>query len=281
MFILLLERGTIMQFFFDHLVWFLKQPEKAISPLQKRGLHVVTGGRHEFWGTYNTLTYFGLSYIEFLGIENLSIAEKQDENRLITQIVEQLAKENREGPATVAIRTNQIEELAIKLKTEGLTVYGPLTGERVRADGQVIRWSLLFPEYPGKKVSLPFFIQWEKSDEERYSELEEQGIIGADIVGQPKLESVGFVVDDLDKTLEIWSKLFGVKQGEEYIDTELNARCRSLTLNGTNLLFFTPVGDGPAATVLKEKGETPFLVNLIDTDQSQFFEMLDGYWRFR
>jgi hypothetical protein len=280
MFILLLERGTIMQFFFDHLVWFLKQPEKAISPFQKRGLHVVTGGRHEFWGTYNTLTYFGLSYIEFLGIENLSIAEKHDENRLITQIVEQLAKENREGPATVAIRTNQIEELAIKLKTEGLTVYGPLTGERVRADGQVIRWSLLFPEYPGKKVSLPFFIQWEKSDEERYSELEEQGIIG-DIVGQPKLESVGFVVDDLDKTLEIWSKLFGVKQGEEYIDTELNARCRSLALNGTNLLFFTPVGDGPAATVLKEKGETPFLVNLIDTDQSQFFEMLDGYWRFR
>lgn len=270
-----------MQFFFDHLVWFLKQPEKAISPLNERGLHVVAGGRHEFWGTYNTLTYFGLSYIEFLGIENLSIAEKHDENRLITQIVDQLAKENREGPATVAIRTNEIEELAIKLKTEGLTVYGPLTGERVRADGQIIRWSLLFPEYPGKKVSLPFFIQWEKSDEERYSELEEQGIIGADIVGQPKLESVGFVVDELDKTLEIWSKLFGFKQGEEYIDTELNARFKSLTLNGANLLFFTPMGDGPAAKVLKEKGETPFLVHLIDTGQSEFFEMLDGYWRFR
>ncbi|MBT2682779.1 VOC family protein [Bacillus sp. ISL-37] len=270
-----------MQFFFDHLVWFFKKPEKAISHLNERGLQVVKGGRHESWGTYNTLIYYGLSYIEFLGIENLSIAEKHDENRLITQIVEQLAKENREGPATVAIRTNQIEELAIKLKTEGLTVYGPLTGERVRDDGQVIRWSLLFPEYEGKKVSLPFFIQWEKSDEERYSELEEQGVIESHIFGQPKLESVGFVVENLDKTLKIWSKLFGLKQGEEYIDTELNARCKSLKLNSTNLLFFTPIGDGPAAKVLKEKGETPFLVNLIDTNQSHFFEMLDGYWRFR
>lgn len=148
-----------MAIFFDHLVWFFKNPEKAISPLKQRGLHAVKGGRHESWGTYNTLTYFGLSYIEFLGIENLSIAEKHGENRLVTQIVEQLAKERREGPAKVALRTNQIEELAKKFKAEGLTVYGPLTGERVRADGQVIRWSLLFPEYAENKVSLPFFIE--------------------------------------------------------------------------------------------------------------------------
>jgi hypothetical protein len=270
-----------MEFFFDHLVWFINKPEKAISPLKQRGLHAVKGGRHESWGTYNTLTYFGLSYIEFLGIEDLSIAEKHSENRLITQIVEQLAKEGREGPAKVAIRTNQIEELAIKLKAEGLTVYGPLTGERVRADGQLIKWSLLFPEQAENKVSLPFFIEWEKSDEERYLELEGQRLIGAHILGQPKLESVGFVVNNLDKTLEIWRYLFGLIQGDEYIDTEMNARCRILKLNGTNLLFCTPIEDGPAARVLKEKGETPFLVNLTDTNQSHFFDMLNGYWRFQ
>ncbi|MBT2654516.1 VOC family protein [Bacillus sp. ISL-18] len=270
-----------MDFFFDHLVWFFTKPEKAILPLKQKGIHVVKGGRHESWGTYNTLTYFGLSYIEFLGIENLSIAEKHSENRLITQIVEQLAKESREGPAKVAIRTNQIEELAVKLKAEGLTVYGPLTGERVRDDGHVIRWSLLFPEHKEKKVSLPFFIEWEKSDEQRYSEIDDQGLIGSHILGQPKLESVGFVVNNLDETLETWKKLFGLKQGEEYLDTEINARCRIVKLNGTNLLFCTPIGDGPAAKVIKEKGETPFLVNLTDMNQSHFFEMLDGYWRFQ
>lgn len=270
-----------MDFFFDHLVWFFKKPEKAILPLKQRGINVVNGGRHESWGTYNTLTYFGLSYIEFLGIENLSIAEKHDENRLITQIVEQLAKESQEGPTTIAIRTNQIEKLASKLKTEGLTVYGPLHGERVRADGQLIRWSLLFPEYQEKKVNLPFFIQWEKSDEERYSELEDQGLIGSHIIGEPKLESVGFVLNNLDETIEIWKNLFGLKQSEQYIDTEINARCELLNLNGTNLLFCTPIGDGPAAKVLKEKGETPFLVNLTNTNQSHFLEMLDGFWKFQ
>lgn len=270
-----------MDLFFDHLVWFFKKPEKAIFPLKQRGIHVVNGGRHESWGTYNTLTYFGLSYIEFLGIENLSIAENHDENRLITQIVEQLAKDNREGPAKVAIRTNQIEDLAIKLKAEGLTVYGPLTGERVRADGQLIKWSLLFPEYKEKKVILPFFIEWEKSDKERHSEIAVQGLIWSHILGKPKFESVGFVVKNLDMAIETWKNLFDLKQGEEYIDTEINARCRLLKLNGTNLIFCTPIGDGTAAKVLKEKGETPFLVNLTDTNQSHFFKMLDGYWKFQ
>jgi len=270
-----------MDLYFDHLVWFFKKPEKAMLPLEQRGIHVVKGGRHESWGTYNTLTYFGLSYIEFLGIEDLSIAEKHDENRLITQIVEQLAKESREGPANIAIRTNQIEELAIKFKEKGLTVYGPLSGERVRADGQIIRWSLLFPEYPEKNVKLPFFIEWQKSDEERYSEFEDLGLINSHTLGKPKLESVGLVVNNLEKTLEIWENLFGLKQGDEYIDSEINARSRILKLNGTDLLFCTPIGDGPAAKVLKEKGETPFLVNVSDTNQRHFFEMLDGYWKFK
>ncbi|QKE72340.1 VOC family protein [Arthrobacter citreus] len=270
-----------MDLYFDHLVWFFKEPENAIIPLKQKGIHVAKGGRHESWGTYNTLSYFGLNYIEFLGIENLSIAEKHSENRLVTQIVEQLAKENQEGPATIAIRTNQIEELAIKLKAKGLKLYGPLTGERVRADGQLIKWSLLFPEYVEKKVSLPFFIEWEKPDEERYSELEDQGLISSHILGEPKLESVGFVVNNLDKTLEIWKNLFDLKQGAEFIDKKINARCAILKLNGTNLLFCTPIGDGPAVMVLKDKGETPFLVNLTDTNQSHFFEMLDGYWNFQ
>jgi hypothetical protein len=67
------------------------------------------GGRHESWGTYNSLIYFGLSYIEFLGIENLFIAEKHEDNRLITQIVEQLSKENREGPARI-----QFEQIKLR-----------------------------------------------------------------------------------------------------------------------------------------------------------------------
>ena len=270
-----------MNFSFDHLVWFFEKPEEAILPLKYKGIRAVNGGRHETWGTYNSLTYFGLSYIEFLGIENLLIAEKQEDNRLITHIVQRLSKENQEGPARIAIRTDRIGELAVKLKEEGFTVYGPLPGERVRTDGQVIKWSLLFPESAENDLPLPFFIQWEKSDEERLSEFEQQGLLGSHVEGSPKFDSVGFVVHNLDQTIATWRKLFDLKQSEEFIDSTINARCRKLELSGTKLLFCTPLGEGPAERVLKEKGETPFLVNLVGTKQNHFFEMLNGYWRFQ
>jgi hypothetical protein len=265
-----------MKFSFDHLVWYFKKPEKAISPLKQKGIHTIQGGRHETWGTYNSLAYFGLSYIEFLGIENLSIAKNHHENRLVTHIVEQLSRENHEGPARIAIRTDKIEELAVKFKEESFTVYGPLPGERVLGDGQVIRWSLLFVENADSELPLPFFIQWEKSDQVRLHEFEEQGLLI-----NPLFESVGFVVRDLNQTIKTWEKLFEFTQTEEFIDHDLNARCKKLMVSGTNLLFCTPMGDGLALKVLKERGETPFLVNLTNTSESDFFEMMNGYWRFQ
>jgi hypothetical protein len=172
-----------MNFAFDHLVWFRHKPEDAIGTLFEKGIHTIKGGRHETWGTYNSLSHFDLSYIEFLGIEQLSIAEQHNENRLVTQIVQQLAVKNREGPAKIAIRTNQIQNLAVKLKQDGFTVYGPLPGQRITADGQLIKWSLLFLEDHPKELSLPFFIQWEKSDEERLSTFTEQGLLGRHSAG--------------------------------------------------------------------------------------------------
>ncbi|MFC4803172.1 VOC family protein [Neobacillus sp. GCM10023253] len=270
-----------MQLAFDHLVWFFKKPEEAIAPLEQVGLKVAPGGRHESWGTYNTLSYFGLSYLEFLGIEDWQRAETHEANRLITHIVEQLPKDNGEGPARIAIRTNEIEELAKQLKQKGFTVYGPIPGERVRGDGEVIRWSLLFPEYAGSQLRLPFFIQWEKSDEERLAELKQQGLIDRHQAGPVLFESVGFAVTQLDETLALWERLLNLKAGEEFVTQELNARCRKLTLAGTELLFCSPIGKGIVAVVLEEKGESPFLANFSGTNQSRIFELLNGHWSFK
>jgi hypothetical protein len=265
-----------MGFSFDHLVCYFKKPEEALAPLKSKGIYGINGGRHATWGTYNSLAYFGLSYIEFLGIENLKIAKNHQENRLITHIVERLANDGYEGPARIAIRTDKIEELAQKLKGEGFTVFGPLPGERVRSDGQVIRWKLLFAETTNLELPLPFFIQWEKSDDDRLQEFKEQGLLR-----NPEFESVGFVVHDLDAAIKVWQRLFDFNQSEEYIDTDLNARCKKLLVSGTNLVFCTPIGEGPADKVLKEKGETPFLVNLSGTSERGFVEMLNGIWRFQ
>lgn len=270
-----------MKFSFDHLVWFHHKPEDVIQPLSEKGIHVVDGGRHESWGTYNTLSYFGLSYIEYIGIEALSIAEQHEENRLITQLVEQLAQENREGPAKIAIRTNEIHKLAIMLKQDGHTVYGPLPGQRVTAAGEVIRWELLFIQDHANQLSFPFFIQWQKNDEDRLSSIKEKGLIGRNNDENSKFESVGFVVRDLDKTIKTWGTLLNLGPGEEFRDENLHARCQTLELPGTSLLFCTPLGKGPAEMVLHERGETPFLVNIRQANQNSRFELLNGYWRFQ
>ncbi|MEH7352546.1 VOC family protein [Neobacillus drentensis] len=270
-----------MSLSFDHLVFYSNKPEEAVPLLKQRGIHAVNGGRHECWGTYNSLAYFGLSYIEFLGIENLPVAEKQEENRLIKHIVERLARKKQEGPARIAIRTDHIEQLAVKLQESGFIVFGTLSGERTRADGQVLKWSLLFPEAADNELKLPFFIQWEKSDGERRLELAEQGLIGSHTVGNPQFESVGFVVQNLEQTLATWGRIIDLNQGEEFVDSAINARCREIELAGTKLLFCTPLGEGIAAMVLKEKGETPFLVNMTGTGQTGLFKILNGFWRFQ
>ena len=54
----------------DHIVHFVDNPEEAIKDLRKNGLHVVQGGRHEQWGTYNALCYFNTAYIELIGIHD-------------------------------------------------------------------------------------------------------------------------------------------------------------------------------------------------------------------
>lgn len=266
-----------MQFSFDHLVIFSNKPVEAIEPLKKHGIHAVQGGRHETWGTYNTLTYFGLSYIEFLGIEKMD-ALIHEENRLVTHIVERLPQEKGEGPARIAIRTDDIEGLAVDLKEKGFKVYGPIPGERVRTDGEVIRWSLLFPEIAGSVLELPFFIQWEKPDEVRLAEFKKQRLAGWS--GQPNFESVGIVVRDLEETLAVWGGILPLTQSSEFVDEALNARCRIINLPGTELLFCTPVGEGLAAKVLMEKGETPFLVNLTETGRNDTIEIVNGWWRF-
>ena len=75
----------------DHAVQFVNQPEAAIQALSGQKLNAVAGGRHPGWGTRNALSYFGLTYIEFLAIaddtELLSYAEtfllSRDASRLL------------------------------------------------------------------------------------------------------------------------------------------------------------------------------------------------------
>ncbi|GGH73247.1 uncharacterized protein (DUF302 family) [Pullulanibacillus pueri] len=262
----------------DHLVWFAHKPEAAIDELKGMGIHAIQGGRHEKWGTYNSLAYFGLSYIEFIGIKNVSIAKKEKHNRLIIHIVEAMSEGNGEGPARIAIRTNHIEELAEKFKKQGLAVFGPFPGERMTQEGEVLKWSLLFPEDPASTLQLPFFIQWEETDDVRYASFKDKGLVGKHIADNLKIESVGIAVRNLDETVNKWARLIDGTPGETYQSKILSASYRELELSESKLIFCTPNGRGIAQDVLTERGETPFLVNFKGAEERKMINKLNGYW---
>jgi hypothetical protein len=263
---------------FDHLVHLVRDPKKAMRTARECGLRAVEGGSHPDWGTANTLCYFDLSYIEYLGVENPAVAEKAKGNPLVSQALEDLAKGN-EGPARIALRTDNLDRAARLLEEQGWKASGPFPGSRTRPDGTLLRWSLLFPEGPADELPPPFLIQWERSDEERKMDLERRGSIAHHPRGNLRLNHVAIAVRDLGRAAK-WEKGFGLKPEREYVDKILNAVCRELQLSGGNLLFCAPIGEGPVARVLQTRGERPFLVVFSGAEQDEDWRMFGGIYRF-
>lgn len=266
-----------MRLSFDHVVHFMTgEPQQAVDQMKELGLHAVVGGRHENWGTINALSYFDISYIEFLSLENRDVAEGARDYGLIDQLLNDLP--HGEGLGTVALRTDNMEQAIKHLNSEGIQVKGPFPGSRKRSDGKVIRWKMLFLENDATRLPLPFLIEWEQSDDERRRDLTLNHIISRHPAGDVHLDYVAYAVSDLDQSIKEWQRWFGFLAGEPYVQEEWNAKCQLLQVKGGNLLFCQPKGEGIVAEVLRTRGERPFLVNLSGTNHHHLTKLLGGLY---
>lgn len=228
---------------FDHLVHFVPYPEQTMLMLQEKGLHVVPGGSHEAWGTYNTLSYFDLAYIELIGIEN---EEKFQEAAKKKYSLHSSYKENRrrDGLTRFAVRTTTIEEDAKLFAQAGLEVFGPERFTRKREDGSEVSWQLLNIGHPKCKIEFPFFIQWDESDTIRREELMDLGTIARHPLGDLTLDSVHFVVPNfaaVEQIAQICGATILKKENQE-----ANVEYTIILLDEVKLIFVKPVGEGTA-----------------------------------
>ncbi|MBN6886905.1 glyoxalase-like protein [Cytobacillus horneckiae] len=190
----------------DHIVHFIEgEPDKAIEEFKKHHYKAVQGGRHETWGTYNSLLYLQSSYIEFLAVENQAIASQSD-NPLISQLITDLS--NGEGIGQICFRTNNIESLKRDFEENGFDVLPILPGRRNRSDGKLIQWKMLFLKKQ-HSMPFPFFIEWAEDDEARYKEFKQQGILDEKLV-HTNIETITFQVNDIDAAPIAWATLFDV-----------------------------------------------------------------------
>ncbi|MCK9910764.1 VOC family protein, partial [Microbacteriaceae bacterium K1510] len=186
-----------------------------------------------------------------------------------------------EGLATVALRTNQIDQWAERLRAKGLRVTGPLPGSRTRADGSVITWNTLFAEMEGNSLLFPFFIEWGQNDEQRRNDLTTSGVIAPHPVGGVGIKHVAYAVRQAKETVALLGDLLGGQAGEPFEDTRLNATCQALSFQGGDLLFCSPNGPGLVADALATRGERPFLVQFAgDACRGEAHQVLGSVYRF-
>lgn len=266
-------------FKFDHFVHVVQRPEDAKETLQSIGLHAVDGGRHEHHGTYNALSYYGLSYIELIGIFDKALLEKHAEydHSLRATIV---SSHYKEGGARIALRSNDLNKDAERFKKLGLEVIGPTPLSRKRPDGSVVSWKLLFAGKKGEYPELPFFIQWDETDEERADDLKQRGTIAEHPLGHVTLQSVGIATRNIELVTKRWSEFLQLEIGEAFIDDSLNAKAQVLQLEGGNIIFYEPLGDGKVKDVIENSGEKPFLIEFNNSKENKDIDVFNVIYRF-
>lgn len=238
---------------FDHLVQQVQSPENTKRFLNRHHIHTINGGQHTMWGTYNTLSYFGLTYIEQIAVYDRALFEAA---ATLPYSLHHTFKRNREqfGFSRIALRTTDIEGEAKRLRALGLEVYGPDACSRTRPDGSVVEWKLLHFGQPHQAIDFPFLIEWAESDDVRLAQLKQNGAI---LPQHPIMESVQFAVKDIEKTVALWQKVLQLPTAT------IQEKCRSLHLPNMRLDFYSD------SAILEDKYEGPFAVTLTDTKKEK------------
>jgi hypothetical protein len=117
------------------------------------------GGHHAAWGTRNRLLWFGGTYVELLGIDDVTLAGT-------SWIGAPALAARHRWPALVgwAIASDDLEADIELLCNMGADIGEPQPGERQRPDGAVVRWRVALPS--ALALNRPFLIEHDPTSAE-------------------------------------------------------------------------------------------------------------------
>ncbi|WP_053367390.1 VOC family protein [Bacillus sp. FJAT-27245] len=215
----------------DHIVHYVNDLDAGIQLFNEFGLAASKGGSHTKWGTHNALCYFGLFYIEFLGIERPEYAKDPEEpNLLVEDALKYLP--GREIFGRIAMRTDNLDEVASSLASKGAAVTPIREGKRMNAHGQLIKWRMMMIDGDFNGLAYPFIIEWKGRDDERFREMSEAEIIKPHPAGDVVFGSAVFEVSDPLAAASQWQELFGFP-----CDIMGNGDSAALMLGGNSIIF--------------------------------------------
>lgn len=247
----------------DHLVHYVNELDKPIEIFGENGLIAFRGGSHKEWGTYNALSYFGLTYIEFLGIEDLELAKLTVHNLVVKDAVVALPKH--EILSRVVIRTDDIEEMSASVAAAGLIASPIMDGKRWDHKGRLIEWRMMTIESDFQGLAYPFIIQWKGTDAERLESLMTSGIIQKHPAGHAEIVRAKFHVSDPAAVAEHWGSIFGLfvaKSEDAAVTLEIGDKFFDFVKGNENqlkqIILKTDSGQLQGKTIQIGKGEYVF-----------------------
>ncbi len=140
----------------DHLIIACADPDAAAAEIgQHFGLRATGGGRHDAHGTFNRLIWLGDSYLELMGVFDQSLARKSWWGAHLNRLLG-------EAPAAfagLALASDDLVTDIARLRGQGSAISDPTDGQRVRPDGDVVRWRIGRLPAPDRDLGLIFLIE--------------------------------------------------------------------------------------------------------------------------
>ena len=193
----------------DHVVHYVNDLDAAIAAFTARGLVARRGGIHPGWGTHNALSYFDLTYIEFLSVHDHTELNAISPWQVVSRDAGRCLP-HREILSRIALRTDDIEAIATALTGYNLSLSPILEGKRYDTAGHLIAWKMLTIDGSFRGVPYPFIIQWQDSDEERRAYLKRRGFLQPPPVAKTAITEATIETTDPEALAAHWSQLFAL-----------------------------------------------------------------------
>src|SRR3954447_15711173 len=107
----------------DHIVVAVRSVEAAAETLERElGIEFTGSGRHDAWGTYNRLAFFGDTYLELIGVFDADVVRSADGNAVSRAALDA----DDEGLVTYAVATDAIARDVAGLRDAGSSIGLPV-----------------------------------------------------------------------------------------------------------------------------------------------------------
>ncbi|MBJ7220357.1 MULTISPECIES: VOC family protein [unclassified Brenneria] len=198
----------------DHVVHYVNNPDDAVAAFNHHQLAAFPGGSHPGWGTHNALSYFGLTYIEFLAIRDAAELAAARDTFLLAHDAQTLLPQH-QILYRLALRSDDIDASYAALQQHDLALSPIVDGKRHDAQGNLIEWRMftIAGDYQG--VAYPFIIQWGDADDARLRLLRQRGLDRPHPAGNITIQSALFKVKQPQQVAAHWQRLFNLPYSEQ------------------------------------------------------------------